>query len=200
MTATATTTTDAPQAWVGCLACYNAGRLIGKWVDGIEAGALTTEDLHQALFPPAAYEELKWDVYENWPHEELWVMDHQDYRGLLSGECSPVEAQKVAEAIEKIEEDRVPVPAVASWAANIGEPVREWDAPTRESFEDAYQGEWESGAAFAEDYFESSGQFTDDHALASYVDWDRVWTGEFDCGGYWTEDNPAGGVFVFSPS
>ena len=29
MTNTATTQTDAPQVWIGCLACYNAGRLIG---------------------------------------------------------------------------------------------------------------------------------------------------------------------------
>jgi hypothetical protein len=28
------TTTETPRVWIGCLASYNAGRLIGEWVDG----------------------------------------------------------------------------------------------------------------------------------------------------------------------
>jgi hypothetical protein len=33
-----TKATEVPRAWVGCLACYNDGRLVGSWMDGEEAG------------------------------------------------------------------------------------------------------------------------------------------------------------------
>lgn len=42
MTTMTTTSTDTtPRVWVGCLACYNAGRLVGDWHDASDADEVT---------------------------------------------------------------------------------------------------------------------------------------------------------------
>lgn len=80
-----TTTSSTPRAWVGCLACYNAGRLVGEWVDGVEAGGYVPCQM------PG--------------HEEFHVFDHEGYGAALSGECSPAEAQDIAEWLDEVDED-----------------------------------------------------------------------------------------------
>lgn len=43
---TMTTTDTTPRVWIGCLACYNSGRLVGDWHDAIGAVDVTTADVH----------------------------------------------------------------------------------------------------------------------------------------------------------
>lgn len=78
-----TMTTDSPRAWVGCLACYNDGRLVGDWLD---ADGLEDSDTLEAICPRP-------------DHEELWVMDHEN---LIGGEMSPAEAARQARALEDL--------------------------------------------------------------------------------------------------
>lgn len=98
---TTTTTETTPNVWVGCLACYNSGRLTGEWVDAREA----------ADYVPCTRTEF------GSPHEEWWVMDHENFDGLLTGECSPQAAQDLAELIDAVEE-LMPVAAFAAWCSN----------------------------------------------------------------------------------
>ena len=90
-----------PRVWIGCLACYNAGRLVGKWVDAIEAGDKTPADIHDNATTLLSLESRDGGS----PHEELWCMDHENFGGLLTGECSPMTAQEIAEVIEKLYEE-----------------------------------------------------------------------------------------------
>ena len=46
-TSSATDTT--PRVWIGCLACYNAGSLVGDWFDAATADEVTTYDVHEAI-------------------------------------------------------------------------------------------------------------------------------------------------------
>ena len=52
-----TTTEDTPTAWVGCLACYNSGRLFGRWITAEEwtenAGQLP--DIDRAYWVASTY-------------------------------------------------------------------------------------------------------------------------------------------------
>lgn len=179
----AATDTTTPRAWVGCLGCYNAGRLVGKWVDGTEAGDVTPADL--GLTPT---------IYDS--HDELWVMDHEGYGRALTGECSPVEAQRRAELIAAIEEEHYPAGAVFAWAELTGADLEEWDARTRELFEDCYHGEWPSFRDYAEDFAESTGAVDEEARWPhSYIDWDRA-ADELEQG-YWTAEADGGGVYVF---
>jgi len=66
---------DECKAWVGCLACYNDGRLIGDWID--------VEDLEDWKIPDGHDKKYALD---GCPHEE-WVTFDTD--GISSGEVAP---------------------------------------------------------------------------------------------------------------
>ena len=52
-----------PRVWMGCLACYNEGHLVGEWVDAADAGGLTPDGLHGS---PTT-------------HDELWCFDLEGF-------------------------------------------------------------------------------------------------------------------------
>ena len=114
-------TEGAPHVWTGCLGCYAAGDLHGYWVDAINAPESTEDWLTacrakgQAVADPGIYD----------LHEELWCFDHEGFMGFIDGEFSPVTAREVAEMIEGLESDGLPVVAVAGWASHEGEKLRE---------------------------------------------------------------------------
>jgi antirestriction protein len=171
-----TTTNDVPRVWVGCLACYNDGRLVGEWVDATEA----------AEFTPC----------ERPDHEEWWCFDHE---GLpITGECSPQEAGQWADAIAGcVAETGAPLAAVLAYADNFHA-----DGPhVLDDFPEAWSGEWDTEADFAYDVAEScgyipTGEDAANNPLLTHIDWDG-WTRDLFMGDYWSARNPDGGVFVF---
>lgn len=155
-----TTTTEletTPNVWIGCLACYNDGRLTGEWVDAREA----------ADYVPCTRTEF------GSPHEEWWVMDHENFDGLLTGECSPGHAQQLAELIDRIEDDGRMAPAVfASWCDNHHEDPLEADL---EDVADRFAGVFESRREWArwalDDLLEGLPEWTQSHHGAIADSW-----------------------------
>lgn len=164
-----------PQVWIGCLACYNAGRLVGEWVDAIEAGDKTPADIH------GDEDNLhRLEIRDGGsPHEELWCMDHQDFKGLLDGECSPMEAQRIAEVLAKLieemgggHEDDELIEAYAGWLNYTGERA---DEAHIDSFREDFGGIWESAVAYAQNWADEIGAEVDD-AIWPFdcIDWERA--------------------------
>ena len=56
MSAPATVTE--PMAWIGCLACHNAGNLVGHWYPATEAADVTVADLHAGTDVPYSDDEI----------------------------------------------------------------------------------------------------------------------------------------------
>lgn len=195
--------TTTPQVWIGCLACHNAGRLVGAWFDADEAADVTPADIHRV---PGLVVADDGTVYVRQdgpsPHETLRCMDHEGFAGLLKGECSPAEAQRLAELLTKAEEHG-PAEAFGAWAANIGATLDD-EAP--EQFGDAYCGQWDSLADYAQ---ELAGDIAPDHATAdllhgshwpfSCIDWEHAGNELVMGGDIWTADagGPDFGVYVF---
>jgi len=186
------TRTHYPCAWVGCLGCYNAGSLVGDWVDGTDAAeyephiADPIADPDRPDWRPPCGRELA---------DERWVFDHEDYGGLLDGECSPAEATKVAEAIERIEANGYPVEAVAAFRSHVGPAYFDFDDLSE--FEDAFCGEYVSEEEYAEDLADDLGLVNEDASWPySYIDWERAARDLF-MDDYWSSEAPGGGVYVF---
>lgn len=178
-----------PRVWVGCLACYTAGRLVGVWLDGDEA------DDRNAFEAGVAYSRTIGTAGDHsLDHEELWIMDHEGFGGLLKGECSPSEAQKVAEAIERIQDAGWPIEAVAAYREYVG--PEHFDLDDLSEFEESYAGEWESGTDFAY-YLATEMDYLD---LASWpntcIDWERA-AEELFMGDFWSAKAPGGRIYVF---
>lgn len=136
MTATMTATDNSPRAWVGCLACYNDGRLVGSWLDadGLEDDA--TLDA----------------ICSRFGHDELWCFDVD---GLIGGEMSPAEAAIQARALEDLalQADDVYLPLAV--AREYIEGLNIADPSAWPNIEDAFNCAADSETDFVAEYFEN---------------------------------------------
>lgn len=124
------------QVWVGCMAHYNNGDLIGQWVDATDA-----PDWKCPRYNPN-------DVYINC--EETWIYDHE-IPG-VKGEMSPTTAGQWGEAFADLDDD-----AVDAFAAYLKHAETD-DDPSAENligkFKEAFRGAWDSERDFAMQEFE----------------------------------------------
>jgi len=149
-----------PRAWVGCLSCYNSGRLFGKWIDGVEcddlesAGIATMETVGEY----SAYRCVKCFG------DEFSVMDHENFLGLITGECNTSEAAEAARQLAEIRDDEREI--VIAWLSN----GMEFDL---ETMRDSYIGEYSSDQDMAEEYISGTGLLDDaPEFLARYFDYE----------------------------
>ena len=126
---------DTPSAWVGCLGCYNSGALVGKWIAGNAC-----DDLEAAGLTNSAGACVKCGA------DEFWVMDHENFDGMLSGECSPMEAYEAASQLDGVEEYEREI--LRAWLGN----GMKFDL---DAMREAYLGEYASDQEMAEEFAES---------------------------------------------
>jgi antirestriction protein len=149
-----------PRAWVGCLGCYNSGELNGAWVEGVEAGDIS-KAVKIKIGEPAIYGE-NCPVCIKCGSDEFWVFDHEGFNGLISGECSPSEAQEKAELLASVEEGERE--AFTAWLAlGMGEDL--------EAMREAYIGEFSTYTELA-NYFLESGALEIPDNIRPYFDYE----------------------------
>lgn len=173
------------RVWIGCLACYNNGRLVGQWHDADQAGDVTPEDVHGK---PTS-------------HEEIWCFDIENAPKGHREEMSPMEAQRLADVMEAVGDN---AEAFAAYCANTGADFTE---DSVSDFEDHFHGRHDSFRDYADELAEEtltqlgityeSGDRETPFAY-QYFDWESH-ANDMLHSGYWTEDAEDGGVYVFSP-
>ncbi|WP_404465275.1 antirestriction protein ArdA [Micrococcus antarcticus] len=170
----------APRVWIGCLACYNAGRLVGHWCDAAGADAVTLADVHRSA--GGARRDC----------EELWVMDHE--RLPVREEMDPTTAARWGALHEEVGEDRWD--GFCAWVRS-GAYEEDGDGlPAAGAFEDAYEGCWPSFEDYAYRLADDVGlQHGWSEEARTYFSWER-WVRDlaFD---YVVEDAAGGDVHVF---
>jgi hypothetical protein len=209
------------RVWVGCLGCYNAGHLVGQWVDAIEADTVTVETLAERIRtgfdePQRALEEHlgTWHPQAS-PHEELWCLDAEGLEPFIAGECSPAAAQRLAEQLDGLDDHELQT--LLAYVEAMGGP-RNWDAGVDWSdvateAAEAFVGRAGSIAEWAEEFAEDTGTLRemrtwqnprtfreevgreDFDAILAAVDWEQV--GELWTQGYSTAEID-GEVWLFS--
>jgi antirestriction protein len=176
-------TTTTPRAWVGCLGCYNNGRLTGEWLDAEGAQDLTgaglTNDDGRCVRCNA---------------EEFWCLDVE---GLAKcEEMSPstfVERAEEAQAINEHED----ADALRAFLDNEG---RTGTADDIEEFEDRYAGDFGSVEEYADEMLEGCGLLEEvPHALRYYIDTAKFGR-DMELGGDIDTVHHAFGVYVFRTS
>lgn len=180
---------DRPKAWVECIGCRNAGRVVGDWFDAKDCPTDMAEfDRETTAFLP-------W-VHFGEGHEALWVSDHEGFGGVLTGECSPIEAQGLAGLIGQANDRGLPTEALAYWV-NDGHDTDNADE-LLDSLQDAYCGHWDSGADYAQELAEDIGALPLDTAWpVTCIDWDHAWR-ELELGGdNWAVRAADGGYLIF---
>ena len=139
-----TVTTDAPRAWVGCLGCYNDGRLTGAWLDAEQATDLQSTSLaDEGTYGNGS----TFDRCRVCGGDEWWVMDHEGIPW-LTGECSPVTFAAWAEVWAEVDDRDM----VTAYIDGTNEPA------TPEELEEAVTGAYDAYTghstvrAYAEEY------------------------------------------------
>ncbi len=167
-----------PAVWIGCLQCYNEGRLVGDWFPAVDAAGDTTSALHGREIADGT-------------HEELWCMDSEYIP--VRHEMDPATATAWAELLTQVpEHERAPFDA---WLLD-----RDWhtepdDLLLRE-FDDAYAGAWDSFADYARDYVANTGLLDGLHDdVARYFD-HAAYARDLEHG-YAVLSAADGGVYVF---
>lgn len=172
------------RVYIACLACYNEGYHVGEWYDADEAGEITVEQIHTEGAAP----DNPW-LSE---HEELVVHDHEGFGGLLKGECSPAEAQRIAELIDDLDDGLRD--AVRAYIDDRGDVV---DDQSIDRCRSAYHGHYDDEEDFARRWAEDSDAINTDVVWPySHIDWDAA-TEELFNGGFWSCKSDDGGIHVF---
>ena len=199
-------THDTPQVWIGCLASYNAGRLIGEWVDATDADEIGEAEKRVAITAVAAAQEAgEYPVYFGDP-EEFFIADYDGF-------------PQAAVSMLGEYADYATVAAVAVGIEAHGEPFAKWlgsidslDEPATlvDRFTEAYRGEYDSEEAYAREYVSDTGGWSGVPSqveievgfqrkkidifdeLDSYIDWESVARELFDHGSLTFDD---GSVF-----
>ena len=167
-----------PAVYIGFWGLYNGGDLSGNWCDLQEAD--TAEKVQACI----DFLRLKFCPDKTDPRyldtEEWMFQDSQGLPGFLSTE-NPDLSQ-----LESYVETWIDIPEGDEEAYQVF-CENDSQAHTTEEFQEAYRGEWDSGADFAEDYYEQNYPTCDGLGpLRNYIDWERVWHGEFECGNGWS--------------
>ncbi|WP_231447124.1 antirestriction protein ArdA [Brevibacterium zhoupengii] len=176
-----TMTVPAMKVWIGCLYCYNSGRLVGEWFDAIVADEVTLTDVHRSASGSRD------------GCEELWCLDVDDMP--VHREMSPSEAAEWGRVVEDVDEHLRQ--ALLAWVRS-GNYVAEGtgDLPSVSDFVERYAGRWDGFAEYAHQLAEDIGLLADvPEEVARYFNW-RSWTRDlaFD---FTVEDAPGSSVFVF---
>jgi len=152
--------TETPSAWVGCLGCYNSGRLFGKWLDGLVCDDLEAAGLAEIL----TIGEYTAPRCVKCGADEFWVMDHENYGGALSGECNPTEAREAAELLASAEDYERE--AWVAWLDN-GMPA------DLEEMRECYIGEFSSDTELGEYFADECGLLDEmPESLRRYFDYE----------------------------
>lgn len=170
-----------PRVWIGCLHCYNSGRLVGEWFDAVHADEVTLAAVHRG------------SGGSHTGCEELWCLDVDDMP--VQQEMSPAEAAAWGRVVEEVDERLRP--ALLAWVRS-GDYVAEGmgELPSLPDFEERFAGEWESFREYAENLADDMGLLRDvAEEIATYFNWE-AWTRDlaFD---YSVEAAVDGGVYIF---
>lgn len=168
--------------YVACLASYNEGLLFGYWLD-LEV-ASDVEDI---------WEGIRWVISQS-PTvgaEEWAIHDNSGLPSCLSGEWPDIKdlAEFAGIFNDLFESEQVPyVLACNNQSAVLSE----------DTFRDSYHGMFDSVADFCISVYVEGGDIEQSIGqLSNYIDWDRVWHGEFECNS-WHSEFGEGGYYIFS--
>jgi antirestriction protein len=206
-----TETRTTPQAWIGCLSSYNAGRLIGEWVDATDADEMYEAQKRVAATAVKAAKEAKeYPVYFGEP-EEFFIADYDGFGDLASTLGEYPSYETVARIGALIEEHG------EAFIGFIDTCEPDLESVDEDAFHEAYRGEWDSEEAFSMDQATELGlggiqahwpkptQYGyshDEHinvieALENYIDWEKVAREDFRHGPMASRPASGGGIYVY---
>ena len=163
------TALDEPAIWLGCLSCYNSGRLNGKWITAEMAAEPEASETLNGLAEQVEVNGYTASRCRKCFGDEFDVMDHQ----LIPKSCA--DAKTFYENAEQLAElhNTGELVLINMLADNIDTGgYMDLDDLIR-YHQDNYAGEHDSAKEFGEDYAEQTGDLdaVPEH-MRNYIDWE----------------------------
>lgn len=164
-----------PRIYVACLACYNAGKLKGEWIDADQDADAVHAEIQKML--------------ANCGHEEAAIHDHEGFQGIQADKLSIEQVANAAAAIDEHGE--------AFIAAFLNDPYSGVEE-AKQTVEENYLGCHDSLEDWAEEYLTDSGALADaPKLLTQYFDF-KAYAHDCEQGGdVWTHQGEDG-LHIFS--
>jgi antirestriction protein len=162
-----------PSIFLYVLADYNAGSMVGEWVD------VSNCDRDELI---DACERIKAKSKSENP-EELAIADYEGFYGLTPALNDVLD---VAQCLEEYGE------AYAHYALDVGE-----DYATCDNFEEAYCGEHDSFLDYAQDLFDECYGYDIPEQIRFYIDYEKFARDLLCSNDYFTGNGESGKVHVF---
>ena len=164
------------QVFIQSLADYNAGRIVGDWVD---VTGMEESDLREAINKVLA--QSKEETAEEWMIA--------DYEGFYSFELGEYSSNKtIIEAAKAINEHGE---AYTLYASYIG-----LEYATTEGFEEAYCGEWDSFREYSDQLFDELYAHDIPDSIRFYIDYE-AFARDLEIGDYYHDTDDTGKTHVF---
>lgn len=138
------TTNDTPRVWIGCLASYNAGRLIGEWVDATDTDVMNEAQERVAKQAVTAAKEAgEYPIYFGEP-EEFFNADYDNFPSAIVSELGEYPSRDTVAKFATLIEDKgfTLVEAAANAIDDVSELDEDW-------IDTHHRGEWESEEDYA---------------------------------------------------
>ena len=145
-----TTQKTTPKIYVACLAAYNNGFLHGQWIDANQEAEAIHAEIQDMLAQSPIGGAEEWAIH-----------DYEGFFGLRLSESEDITT--VAEIAAMIKEHGA---AWCAYADHVGP-----NYATKEGFEEAYSGEWDSEEDFAEDLARDTMEIP--KHLEFYIDYEK---------------------------
>lgn len=166
--------------WICALGAYNNGDHHGQWIDLEEAD---TKEKLQAKIDKILKSSPQ-------PGEEEWAMHDSIGLPTFISSTEWPDWDKVLEYVENASDFKC-TQALECYQVCCENNLR---VMSIDDYEECFVGVYESEEDFAQEDQESR---ADLGVLASYIDWEMVWHGEYECSSYWST-RIRDGVAIFS--
>ncbi len=164
---------DTSRVYVACLAAYNNGILHGQWIEANQPAEAIQSEIQDMLDSSPVMGAEEWAIH-----------DYEGFKGLRLSEYE--EIAKVSEIAGLIKEYG------QAWAL-FAEYVS-LEFATKENYEEAYQGEWDSEEDFAEDLASETMEIPEH--LRFYIDYEKFARDLF-INDYFSADGEGCKVYVY---
>ncbi len=139
-----------PKIYVACLASYNNGILHGQWIEVNKDAEAIHDEIQDMLGSSPVCGAEEWAIHDYEGFEGLQLSEYEDIATVA----------EIAGFINELGQ------AWALYAQYVGV-----EFATKESFEEAYQGEWDSEQEFAEDLASETLEIPEH--LQFYIDYEK---------------------------
>lgn len=180
-------TATTPSVWIGCLASYNSGRLIGEWVSATDVDEMNEARTRVAKTAVKAADEAgEYPVYFGEP-EEFYIADYDGFGNLASTLGEYPSYETVARIGALIEQEGE---VIIAWINACEVDVEDANSVTLDAFYEVHRGEWDSEESFAQYYVNEVGwndvpvdlytsPYSQDRInvfdeLSAYIDWSDI--------------------------